>query len=152
MIATQGSHKAKLIGGGFIEDDRAEPAKSGGLIMNNVCAGSFQSKIGTIAGEASIISKTFGVITKFDLVVGVVVAAVSENYFALAVTFKAGTGHDIEHAIGAVAVVRGISPALYFEIINILRIELRSDVRRNACIRHWHSIDQPGNLVAPANV
>src|ERR1051325_1985574 len=120
--------------------------------MNNVCAGSFQSKIGTIAGEASVISKTFGVITKVAVVVGVVVAAVSENYFALAVPFKTGTGDYVEHSVGAIAVICGVSAALHFEIVNVLRIELRSNVRGNAGIWHWHSIDQPGNLVTSANV
>lgn len=46
----------------------------------------------------------------------------------------------------------GISAALNFDRVDILRIELRPDVAGDVGIRHRHAVDEPGHLVAAADM
>src|SRR6185369_4795024 len=120
--------------------------------MQDFGAGGFQPKIGAITGKASVVSKALGVVSKADLIIGIVVTSVADHDFTLAVPLETRTRHHVEHAVSTVSIVRGESAALYFQIINIFRVELWPDVGRNAGVRQRHSIDQPRNLMPTSDV
>ena len=82
-------------------------------------------------------------IPEADLVICVVVAAVTGNKFCLAVAFEAGARYDVEHTVSAVAIFRRISAALHFQVVDVFRIELRSDIRRDVRIRNRDPVEKP---------
>src|SRR5262249_58446314 len=68
------------------------------------------------------------------------------------IALKTGAGDYVEDTVGAIAVFGRITAALHFNTVDVLGIELRTDVRGDAGVRNRNSIEQPGNLMASANV
>ena len=91
-------------------------------------------------------------IAETDLAVGGMTAAVCCDKFGFTITFKTGFGNHIECAVCAIAVFGGLAATLNFDHVNVLRIELRTDVRGNIGVWNGDSVDKPGNLMATANV
>src|SRR5260370_130745 len=82
----------------------------------------------TDAIDAGKIGELLGVVAEVDLVIGLVKRAESREQLALVVALEARSWHDVEQAIGAVAVGGGITAALGFEVVDILRVDLRPDI------------------------
>src|SRR6266487_4356754 len=68
MIASRGCNQAQLIVGILVEDKRGEAADPGCLVVDGLRHRSFETKIGSISGQAAVISKSFGVVANADLV------------------------------------------------------------------------------------
>ena len=75
-----------------------------------------------------------------------------EHQFGLAVALKAGPRHHVEGTIGAVADVGGVTPALDFEVVNVLGINLRGEVGGDVGVGDLHAVQQPTDLVASAHM
>ena len=137
---------------GFIENQRPESAKPGRLIVKILGAGSFQAEVRAISREASVPGKTVAVISKTDLGIGGVVAAVTEHQLALSIALKSGARDHVENSVGTVAVFGVVAATLDFQIVNVFRVELGANVGSDAGVGHGHAVQQPGNLVAAADV
>ena len=87
-----------------------------------------------------------------NLIVRRVEAAVAGHQLGFVTALEPAASDHVENAVSAVAVLRRIAAALGFEVIDVFRIELRSDVARNVGIGHWNAIDEPTHLVAAAKV
>jgi len=59
---------------------------------------------------------------------------------------------QVEHAINAITVFGAVTARLRLDVIDILGIELRPDIRRNVGVGHGHAVNRPGYLVAAAHV
>src|SRR5262245_54930298 len=151
VITANRRNQAQLVVRSLIEDERSKPAESGRLVINHPTARGLQPQVGSITRETSIVSKPLSVIAEADLVIGIVEAAIARDQFSLPVALEPGTRHHVEDAVGAIAVFRVVSATLHFQVVDILRIELRPNIRGDIGIRHWHTIKQP-NLVPAANV
>ena len=90
--------------------------------------------------------------TQIDLAVGLVVAAIGRENVHVVVAFEAGARDHVEHTESAVAVIRRVSTALDLEIVNVLRVELRTHVARNTRIWDRNPINEPADLVSSANM
>ena len=152
VVAARRSHQAKLIVRRLIKGQGSETAETCGQIVQDFGAGGFQSEIGAVAGNAAVVGEALGVVAEAELVFGSVEAAVAGDQFGLTIALESGAGDNVEDAVGAVAVFRGVAAALHFEVVDVLGIELRSDVRGNIGVGHGNAVDQPGNLMSAANV
>src|SRR5207237_5727119 len=75
-----------------------------------------------------------------------------ENKLGFVVTLESRTRRDVENAIRAVAVVGRVASALRLHRVNVLRIDLRTEVAGDIGVRDGNAVDQPGDLMAAANV
>ncbi len=89
---------------------------------------------------------------EIELIVGLVEVSRAQNDFRLVVALKSGPRNDIEYPICTVALVRGITAALHFEVVDVLGIKLRPQIAGDVCIRNLYAIDQPAYLVSAADV
>ena len=105
-----------------------------------------------ISVQAGVVSEALGVTSAADLVVGLIEVSSRDHEIAFPIAFKPGSGHDIEDSIGAVSVVGIIAASLYFEIINVLGIDLRPEIVGDVCIGDGDAVDQPVDLMAAAHV
>src|SRR5439155_26860127 len=76
VISAHGGHETKLIGWGLIKDEGSKCSQVGGLVIKDLGAWSFQSKIGAVTREAAVVREAFAVVSEADLVVGAVKTAV----------------------------------------------------------------------------
>src|ERR1019366_3562775 len=86
------------------------------------------------------------------MIVGLVEAPGADQQFRVVVPFEPRSGKYVEHAVRAVA-VRGVKAAtLDFQEIDIFRVELWSDIAGDVSVRHRDAINQPADLMAPADM
>src|SRR4030095_5710186 len=152
VISSQRSNQPQLIRWCLVENERGETTDSRSLVVKILRVGSFEPEVRAVAGNAPIPRETIGVIAEADLVVCVVVAAITRDQFSLAASLKPRAGYYVEDAIGAVAIFRVVTSPLYFEVIDILGVELRSNVGRNVCVGNGNTIKEPCDLMPTANV
>src|SRR5262249_22809512 len=60
--------------------------------------------------------------------------------------------NHVEHTVGTIAVLGVIAAALNLEIVDVLRVELRTNIGSDIRVRHGNTIEQPGNLVSAADM
>jgi hypothetical protein len=89
---------------------------------------------------------------EIHLVVGLVEGAKTRVDLSFVVIFEACSRGHIEHAVTAIAVSRGIPPALGLQVIDIFWIDLRADIAGDIRVRNGNAIDRPRHLVAAPNV
>ena len=89
---------------------------------------------------------------KLNCIVGLVEIAGAEDEFRFAVALESGARHDVEDAVGAVAEFRSVAAAADFEIVDVLGIELRSEVGGDVGVGNGNAVDQPTGLMSSANV
>jgi len=152
VIAAQGCYQTKLVGGGLIRDERGKSSQTSRLVIQDASAGSFQSKIGAVSRQAPVVGEAFAVVAEAELVVGAVKTAVAGDQFGLAVALEAGTSNYVEDPEGAVAIFGGVAGALDLEIIDVLGIELRTDVGSDICVGNGNAVEQPCDLVSTPDV
>jgi len=120
--------------------------------VNDLGHRSFKARVRAIDVHARVVRKTLSVTAQIYLAIGLVVAAVRGEDIGIVVAFEAGARDYVEDAESAVAIVRRVSTALDFEIVNVLRVELWTHIARNTCIRDRNPIDEPADLVPSANM
>ena len=108
--------------------------------------------IAPISVQAAVISESLGVPAAIDLVVRLIEASKAHDEIAFLVALEAGSRHDVEDSVGAVAVVGIITAPLHFDVVDVLRIDLRPDVAGDIGIGNGDAVNQPADLVAAANV
>ena len=86
------------------------------------------------------------------LIVGLVKRAEGREQLGFVASLEARSRHDVEDAVRAVAVSGGIAAALRLQIVDIFRVDLRSDIARDIGIGDGNAVDGPGHLVAAAHV
>jgi hypothetical protein len=122
------------------------------LIVNYPLHRSLQAKIGAVSREAAVISEALAVVAEAYLVIGLVEAAVARRQLGLAIALESGTRDHVKYAVRAVAVFGRVAAALHFDIVDILRVKLWANIRRDAGIRHWNAVEQPRHLMSTANM
>ncbi len=150
VVAASGSHQAQLVIRRLVKGQGRETAEPRPQIVQDLRARRFQSEIGAVTGNAAIVSEAVGVVAETELVFGAVKAAIAGDQFGLAIALKPGTGDDVEDAVSAVAVFRRVAAALHFQVVDVLGIELGTDVGRNIRIGHGNAVNQPRDLVSTA--
>src|SRR5262249_40125149 len=113
------------------------------LVMDNVRAGSFQSKVGAVSRQAGIVSKTLGVVAEAELVVCVVLISELGVSLAFRVGFDPETVNAFDPPVGPFSFFSKVPASLHFQVINVLWIELGSYVGSDVGIRNWDAIEQP---------
>ena len=111
-----------------------------------------QPVVAAISVHAGVISKALGVSSATDLVVGLIEISEAGDQIAFLVAFKAGSRHDVEDSVGAVAVIGVVAAALNFQIIDIFGIDLRAQIAGDVGVGDGHAVNQPVDLVASAHV
>ena len=86
------------------------------------------------------------------IVVGLPEIAAARDQLALIVAFEAGARHDVEHAIGTISQICGVAAPLDLEIIDVLGIDLWSQVARDVGVWNLDPVHGPSRLMAPANM
>ncbi len=151
-IGACGSGKPQLIVWSGVENEGSKSADAIIVVVQRIWLRWHQSNIGAIRANAGVVGKSFGVIADTDLAVGGMKISVCGQQFDFAITFESRARNYVEHAISTVAVVGGVAATLDFDYVHILGIELRTDVRSDVGIGDRDTVDQPGNLMAAANV
>src|SRR5947209_18597742 len=112
---------------------------------------SFQAKVGAVSGKAAVVGEALRVVSKTDLIIGGIKTAVAGDQFGFAVALESRTRNHVKHAVSAVTVFGRVAAALDFDVIDVFRIELRSNVGRDARVWHGNAIEQPRNLMSAAD-
>src|SRR5947209_20554522 len=97
---------------------------------------SFQAKVGAVSGKAAVVGEALRVVSKTDLIIGGIKTAVAGDKFGFAVALETGTRDHVKYPVSAVTVFGGVAAALDFDVIDVFRIKLRPNVRRDAGV--WH--------------
>ena len=87
-----------------------------------------------------------------DLVIGLIEISCTDHKIAFLIAFKTGARRDVEDSIGAVAIVGVVAASLNFEVINILGVNLRSQIGGDVGVGDGDAVDQPLDLVASPNM
>ena len=87
-----------------------------------------------------------------DLIVRLIKVSEACDQVAFLVALEAGSRLHIKDAVGPVPVLRLVAASLDFDVVDVLRIELRSHICGDFGVRHGHAINEPAHLVPPANV
>src|SRR5260370_39645328 len=66
----------------------------------------------------------------------------------LVVPLESAARDEVENPVGALAILGRVTAALDFEVVDIARIELRTDVGSDVRIRNGHAVDQPVDLMS----
>src|SRR5882724_1919570 len=120
--------------------------------MEHLPQRSLQTVITAVAIDAGVVSKTLRVIAKTQLLVCLVEVAVGNEQLRFAIALEAAPRYDIEHRVGTVTVFGRVTAALDFEVIDVFRIELRSNRVSDVGVGNGNPINEPRNLVTTANV
>src|SRR5882724_6725628 len=152
IVRSSRPDEAKLICLRRVENQRSEPANAVIIVVQLLRFRRHQAHIRAIHAKAPVIRETIRVIADADLAVGGMETAVGGSEFDFTAAFESGARNDIEDTVSPVTVLRGVTAALNLHDIDVLGVELRADVGSNVCVRNGHAVDQPGNLVAAANV
>src|SRR5205823_5485556 len=142
-IPTQRSYKPKLIRCVWIEDQRSETAVAIFGVVDDLRHRGFNSEIAAICVHARVVGESFGVAADVEFVISLVEIAKAGYKFCLTVTLESGARNDIEYTVGSVSEFGTVTSAVDLQVVNIFRIQLRTDVRSNVGIRHRHAINEP---------
>ena len=89
---------------------------------------------------------------EIQFIVGLIEIADGGDQFRFIISFKAGARRDVENAVGTVPEVRVVTAALDFQRIDVVGIELWTEIAGNVGVRNRHAVDQPTDLMPPAHV
>ena len=120
--------------------------------MNGGLDRRLQSVIAAVSIEAGVPGKFLRMVPQAKLVIGLVKVARRKYQLTLAIALKAGTRHYVKDAIGTVAHAGPIAPPIHLEVVDILGVNLRSDVAGDVGIGNVHPIDHPAQLMSAAHV
>src|SRR6185437_13120796 len=98
------------------------------------------------------VSELFSVAAEVHLIVGLVERAEGSEQLTFLIALETRSRDRVEYTIGTVAVSRRVSAALGFEVIDVLRIDLRADIAGNIRIGNRNAVDGPGYLMSTANM
>src|SRR5216683_4701610 len=90
--------------------------------------------------------------TDAHLIVRLVEAARADHQFRVIVALETGPWDNVEHAVRAVPVAGIVAPALDFQKVDVLRVELGSDVTGDVRVRYRHAVNQPADLMTAPDV
>jgi hypothetical protein len=152
VIPAQRCHQPQLVGRIGVEDKRTEAAEAVGVVVNDLRNGRLQAEIAAIGVDAGVVGEAFGVAAEAEGVVGLIEISRAEDKFRFVVALEARAGYYVEDAVGTIAELRAVASAIDFQIVDILGIDLRAQVRGDVGVGHGHAIDQPTGLVPAANV
>src|SRR5689334_20436402 len=91
-------------------------------------------------------------VAEVELSVSEVVVAIAGQQLAFAAALEAAAGDDIEHSVSPIAEFRGVASALDLEVVDVLRVKLRTDIAGDIRIWHRHAVNCPGDLMPTAYV
>src|SRR5690349_2257250 len=111
-----------------------------------------ESVVSAKAMHARAVSDALRVIGEADEVVREIEVAVDHAQLAFTVTAESGAWDDAEKPVGPVAILYGVTPALCFQVVNVVYVEGRADIHAGVCLGHRHSIHDPRHLMASVNV
>src|SRR5262249_10048553 len=151
-VVAQGGYQSKLIVWRGVKDQRTKAADAVSQVVEDDLFRRFQATVGAVGIDARVVSEALGMAPEGDLTVGLIESAIGGGNFGVVTEVKARTRDNVENAVGAVTVVGGVAAALDFEIVDILRIKLRTHIARDAGVGHGHAVDQPADLRAAANM
>src|SRR3954468_23645966 len=134
IIPAERSHKPKLVRRVWIEDQRSETAVAIFGVMDNLRHRRFNSQIAAICVHAGVVGESFGVAADIEFVVSLVEIAEAGDKFCLTVTLESCARNDIEYAVSAVSRFSAVTSAVNLEVVNVFRIQLRTNVRSNVGI------------------
>ena len=120
--------------------------------MEDLRNGRLDAQAAAVAGDARIIGKLLRMAPDAQIVIRLPVAAAAGDNFGLVVAFEAGTRHDIENAVRAIAVFGAVATGGRLQVVHIFRVKLWPDIRSNVGVGQRHAIDGPGDLMAAAHV
>src|SRR5271168_1065479 len=89
---------------------------------------------------------------EIQLIVGLEPVAETGNQFTLIVPLEPAAGDDIEDSVRAVSVVRFIAASLHLQIVNVLRVNHRAQVRGNVRVGDGDAVNQPFHLMSTAHM
>src|SRR5260370_8980070 len=87
-----------------------------------------------------------------ELVIGLIKISRGKDKLGFIVALESGARRDVEYAVGAVAVVGGVAATLRFESIDVLGIDLRTEVACDVGVGDRDAVDRPTYLVSAADV
>src|SRR5207249_8943664 len=151
-VAARLSDEAQLVVRIGVVNQRSETAKTIGSVVNHGSGRSLQAEIGTVSAEAGVIGETICVPAEVELVVSLIEISGRENKLGFVVTLESRTRRDVENAIRTVAVVGRVTSALRLHGVNVFWVDLRAEVAGDIGVRDGNAVDQPGDLMAAANV
>ena len=94
-----------------------------------------QAAVATVAVETGVVSEPLRTVVEVDLVVGLEEIAGTKNQLRLAL--ESGAGNHVEDTIGSVTDVRGVASALYFDVVDVLGIDLCAKIVAMLVFRIW---------------
>src|SRR5205085_7583652 len=114
-----------------IEDQRSEAAVAVFGVVNHLWHRSFNSQIAAVPVHAGVIGETFGVAADIEFVIRLIEVSETSDQFGLIVTLESCAGSDVEHAVGAISKFSAVTAAIYFHVVDVFGIELRTEVGSN---------------------
>src|SRR5882762_2206136 len=151
-IAARLSDQAELVLRIQVEDERSEAAEAVGRVVADRGGGSLQADIGAVSVHAGVIGEAIAVAAEVKLIIGLIEVAGAEDKLGIVVASEAGPWGDVEYAVGAVAIVGGITPALRFHSVDVFWVELGAEVAGDVGVGNRNAVDEPAHLVSAANV
>src|SRR5580704_12877929 len=152
IVLPEGADDAKLITGIRVEDERTESAVAIGGIVDRLRDGGLQPVVAAIAVQTGVVGGARAVCSAADLIVGLIEAAGGENKIAFAIALETGAGDHVENSVGAIAEVGVVAAALDFEIVDVLGVDLRSEIVGDVGVGDGDAINEPLDLMAATHV
>src|SRR6267143_3491195 len=112
----------------------------------------FAAETGAIAVGAGVIGKTIGVSAKIELIIRLVEITEARDQLCFIIAFEAGAWRNVEYTVSTVAEIRGVTASLHFDRINVLGINLRTEIAGDVGVRNGHAVHEPAYLVTAADV
>src|ERR1022692_3366690 len=147
VILAQRGHEAQLVGGIDIENEGAEAAVAIFRVVNHLQNRRLDAEIAAVGVDAGIVGEAFGVTAEAEGVVGLVEIPGAEHELGLAVALEAGARDHVKDSISAVTELRAVAPAIDFEIVDVLGIELRPQVGGDVGVGYGYAVGDHGETV-----
>jgi hypothetical protein len=124
-VVARRSHRAQLVRGIDVENERAESTVAVGGIVLHLRDGRFDAEIAAVAVDAGVEGEELGVAAQAELVISLVEIPGAQNQFGFPVVLESGARDYVEDAVGAIAEFRAGAAAAHFKITDVFGIELR---------------------------
>src|SRR5208337_2280390 len=129
-----------------VKNKRSKTADAIYCVVHNLGNRRLQSEIAAVAIDAGVIREAVGVAAEAEFIVGLVKVARGDGEFGFVVALESGAGHDVENAISAVAELCAVAAAVHFNVIQILGIELGTEILRDGGIDDGNAVEHPCRL------
>src|SRR4029077_1317403 len=120
--------------------------------MNDLRYGRLDPKIAAVRVHTGVVREALAVAAEAELVVSLIETSGAEHQFGFTVAFKSRARHNVEYSVSAVTQLCPVTSSADFQIIDVLGIELRSDIRRDIRVRNRHATHQPARLMSAADM